>query len=228
MVEAALLPCVSLKVESPLTAGFVIGNGGSVVVSIRGSAGVTWLNNYDETGLWPSRSYFPGIQGFTLNGGGVMVHAGYLSAFEAMINPIMTAVRGALVENESRVLVVGHSQGGAIATMVATSLSGRVSNADVTLRAFGAPRQGNKAWADYVDSTLGDRARHVVNGNDIVPHLPPRNFGYTHSGGEVWKTDDGQWILCKGQENPMCANSVAPGTPDLHEGPYPGNVMMGC
>jgi predicted esterase len=57
-----------------------------------------------------------------------------------MIDPIMTAVKGALAENSNRVLVVGHSQGGAIATMVSTSLSGGKDSP----QSDGAPCPGNK------------------------------------------------------------------------------------
>ena len=44
---------------------------------------------------------------------------------------------------------------------------------------YGAPRVGNKAFADFVGAQAGGNFR-VTNANDLVPRLPPREFGYAH------------------------------------------------
>ncbi|GMK57542.1 hypothetical protein CspeluHIS016_0403760 [Cutaneotrichosporon spelunceum] len=201
---------------------YVIGNGHSVVVAIRGSEGTTWVNNFVAFLNEVKSDMFPEAKG-------IQLHAGFYSSFVKMINPITDAVKQALVANGGRVLVTGHSQGAAIATLVATSLQARLS-ATVTLRAFATPRQGNPAWADYVDKTLGDRVWRFTNYNDIVPDLPGETLGYRHTSGEVWRTKDGQWLLCKGQESRQCGMSqdAKSRSPDPHLGPYPGKVMMVC
>lgn len=60
---------------------------------------------------------------------------------------------------------------------------------------YGMPRVGNYHLADAVDQKAARREggffSRVVNGNDIIPHLPLRIpvkniFGYWHSDGEIW------------------------------------------
>ena len=44
----------------------------------------------------------------------------------------------------------------------------------------------------------------MINFNDDVPHLPPRDWGYEHNSGEIWILQDGTtYEACSGQENPV-------------------------
>lgn len=217
------------------TTGYVISNGGGlVVVGIAGSQsndkkGGTWWNNLWLLQKTPTQDHFPGSSG-------VRLHSGFYDDFVAMIQPIRAAVTKAQGDGNSRVLVVGHSQGGAVSTLMAASLQGSHPGMTVFGASFSAPRQGNTKWADYVDRVLSDRAPHVINYNDAVPNLPMRagelfwqKFEYTHPSHEVWITGDKQWIACKGRENTYCANSTMPKSFDSHGGPF-GTVkgMRGC
>lgn len=152
-----------------------------------------------------------------------------------MAKPMKEAVSRALPANGNKVLVVGHSQGGAVATLVAVYLKKQLS-ATVTLRAFGAPRSGNSKWANYVDDVLGSYGQHYINYDDLVPSLPPQEvipftgglYGWRHSSGEIWKTPEGPLVLCKGQENPGCFDSVKDHNIGSHTGNYPGGVGLGA
>ncbi|BEI86344.1 hypothetical protein CcaverHIS002_0606310 [Cutaneotrichosporon cavernicola] len=203
---------------------YVIGNGASVVVGIRGSEGLTWVDNFVAYLKPVSKSpdWFPGGQDLSL-------HGGFYDSFSIIIPAITLAVKVALSENKGQILVSGHSQGAALATLVATSLQARL-DATVTLRAFSPPRQGNPAWAKYVDATLGNRVWRLTNNNDMVTNLPLMGMGYRHTSGEVWRTIDGQWILCYGQESPWCGmgKDAVPRGIESHTGPFPPNIMMGC
>ena len=56
-----------------------------------------------------------------------------------------------------------------------------------TLYTFGAPRVGDTAFSKWFDqfAKIPNRYR-VTHGRDPVPHLPPENFGFLHSPGEIF------------------------------------------
>ena len=88
--------------------------------------------------------------------GNVRVHDGFQDAFLRSSATILSGVQNALAANNAtRVLVTGHSLGGAIATMDGVMLRKRLpASISVNTVVFGLPRGGNKAWADLVDSTV--------------------------------------------------------------------------
>merc|ERR1712000_456938 len=85
----------------------------------------------------------------------------------------------------ARVLVVGHSLGGAMANFMVIDLYQRFGKKTDYFYTMGAPRVGNTAFANYVDS-IGINAWRLVHARDMVPHLPTENMGFTHNGVEVW------------------------------------------
>ncbi|EIW67033.1 hypothetical protein TREMEDRAFT_64900 [Tremella mesenterica DSM 1558] len=170
-------------------------------------------------------------------GEGLQVHQGFYGAFERMVGAIAPVVQAAgggnvlvvghslgatrKVENQSKIKVtlvligrydktVAKSLGGALTLLMATHLQHLLgSNVTVEAIAFAAPRVGNQAWANYVDSTLGTRAQHLINFNDDVPHVPPRPWHFRQSSGEIWISEDGKtYVSCDGQENIHCSDSL--------------------
>lgn len=84
--------------------------------------------------------------------------------------------------------VTGHSLGGAMASVAATTISklGYVSSDKIKLITFGEPRVGNADYVTVLDNLLSYVFR-IVHAHDIVPHLPPMGLlGYTHHKSEVW------------------------------------------
>ncbi len=71
------------------------------------------------------------------------------------------------------VQVIGHSLGGAAASLCAVDLKLRYPAANIHLTTFGEPRTGNGEWARFQNFVLGQGVTRVVNNHDIVPHLPP-------------------------------------------------------
>ncbi|EFJ45180.1 hypothetical protein VOLCADRAFT_94625, partial [Volvox carteri f. nagariensis] len=147
-------------------------------------------------------------------GGGVgvvrfMVHKGFLSAYDSVRRTVFTLldeITGAGDKGDNwRVLVTGHSLGGALATLAAYELAERRplppprppitltparSVQNITLYTFGAPRVGNKAFAEEFDRLVPDAWR-VTNSNDIIPSVP-RLMGYCHVGHAVRLDSEGQ------------------------------------
>jgi len=57
---------------------------------------------------------------------------------------------------------------------------------------------------------LGERAQHMVNFNDLVPQLPPQEWGFRQSSNEVWISSvaDNNFVACPGQENAACQDGL--------------------
>lgn len=96
-----------------------------------------------------------------------------------------------------RVVFAGHSAGGALATLayydyVVVSAdrdadeAGQRRSPAAELVTFGSPRVLNHQAAIALEHTAPPRsAFRVVNGNDIIPSVPSRIFGYRHVGTRV-------------------------------------------
>ena len=98
-----------------------------------------------------------------------------------------------LIDRAERVVVTGHSLGGAIATLFAVKLA--LERPDVRPRVevvtFGAPAVGLTKFKSLVDR-LGLPITRIVHANDGVPFTPP--FFYRHVGRECWLSDHGLTI----------------------------------
>ncbi|EDR15374.1 uncharacterized protein LACBIDRAFT_301626 [Laccaria bicolor S238N-H82] len=169
---------------------------------------------------------FPGISS------SIEVHSGFAFEQAKTATTILAAVRKAIsAHRATKVTVVGHSLGAAIALLDSVYLPLHISG--VTFRAVvhGMPRVGNQAFANYVDAHLS--LTHINNKKDPVPIVPGRFLGYHHPSGEVHITESGSWVSCPGQDNPSteCIVGDVPNlllaNPSDHYGPYDG-VIMGC
>lgn len=210
--------------------GYVAKNASHAIVAVKGTntKSIESLINDIKFGFEDlDDSQFPGR-------GGAKVHDGFYDTWKNMRDPIVAAVNDALNGGANSILVVGHSLGAAAATIGAVHLQHYFSSrATVTARFFGCPRVGNPDFANYVDSTLGARAQHMVVADDIVPHLPPLLVMYRQSSNELWlpSVTDTVWRQCAGQENDHCSDQVSDKGDakfgSAHSGPYAG-VLMGC
>ena len=95
------------------------------------------------------------------------VHQGFFCAFEAELNPRLVF--------DKPVVITGHSLGGAIALLEAD----RLAECDVDIRevvVFGNPMVGAKSFQEKYEKILGEKTTRYVNGDDVVPHLPPIKY----------------------------------------------------
>jgi predicted lipase len=141
---------------------------------------------------------------------GCSVHDGFLEAISAVRNDMLSGVASVVqAHSPSSIKVIGHSLGGAMATLAAVELAvNEYSN--IVLMTFGEPRVGNKPFADWFDSqTAITSSYRVVNQHDMVPHLPPMLLNYHHVSTEVWFNTVDDYSVCNGSgEDPNCSDSV--------------------
>ncbi|EIN06274.1 lipase [Punctularia strigosozonata HHB-11173 SS5] len=175
-----------------------------------------------------SQSLFPGISS------SVEVHSGFRDSHSRSAEGVLAGVQAALAKYDTTsVTLTGHSLGAALALLDDVYLPLHLPpNTTFTTVAFGTPRVGNQAFADYVDANTN--FTHVNNLKDIVPTVPPSLFGYHSASGEVHiDYPSGQWVRCSGQDNTDAAcilgdvPNIFIGNVTNHLGPYLG-VEFGC
>lgn len=105
--------------------------------------------------------------GVTLEG---VVHHGFLGELKAVQAEVVAMLKQLKHTDGSdrKVLVTGHSQGGAEAALATRALAAAGFDVEVSYT-FAAPRTGTKEFADSVKTPV----HRIEFGDDIVPHLPP-------------------------------------------------------
>jgi triacylglycerol lipase len=162
------------SVADPSAFGFVVREvaTGEVLVCIRGTQTPReWLANFTAV-----PSPFNEVSGFGL------VHLG----FERMNRSVRTSIQQGLtgIDPGVRVTVVGHSLGGAMATLAAVDMKRNFGRTLVDVCTFGAPRVGKPDFRRNFNSEI-PRCFRVTNQFDIVPHVPSLLTGWVHVGDEI-------------------------------------------
>jgi hypothetical protein len=149
-------------VEHNAAQGFVASCSDLVLVCFRGTESTAdWLSNLK---VIPK----------AVNELGSSVHAGFWEQFEALRPQLERLISP---HRQLPLLVTGHSLGGAIAALAATSWA-----ASSNLRAlytYGQPAVARDRALDQLAEALGGHYHRLVNDSDIVPRVPP---GYRHAG----------------------------------------------
>ncbi|MCK5336956.1 MAG: lipase family protein [Gammaproteobacteria bacterium] len=115
---------------------------------------------------------------------GQSVHDGFAKTFKSMAPHLMRFMASKDMKGISTVHCVGHSLGGALATICGDW----VKNAYGTnpyIYSFGSPRVGLHSFADYCTSHVGSkRIFRAYHKTDIVPCIPTWPFSHTPVSGE--------------------------------------------
>lgn len=125
------------------------------------------------------------------------VHAGYKSGLNEVWRRLVDEIIDAQDEKQRPVTVTGHSLGGALATIFAVRCFVQVigDNPDASkLRpdqvvTFGAPRPGDKQFADWVrvmELDGGCSFHRWTTSNDVVPRVPLKKQGFRHGSDEFY------------------------------------------
>lgn len=143
------------------THGFVASNKELLVLAFRGSASHrNWLTN--------SRIARKDH-----------AHAGFAEAEEKSWD---LAISRLMADPGSRrILVTGHSLGGALALLSAR----RIGRGVARLVTYGQPRAVDEVAAAECQEKFGDRYLRVIQDKDVVPRIPAFTGGYRHCGGAV-------------------------------------------
>ena len=112
-----------------------------------------------------------GLPGYVHRGFGVSLQALWSAA--GGLAELLPAVRYAASRGR-RLMVTGHSKGGALAQLAALRLAstGVPDLTPAEIHAFAAPRTGNQTFAHAFDHAFPGRAWRFEYRDDIVPHLP--------------------------------------------------------
>ncbi|KAF8907797.1 alpha/beta-hydrolase [Mucidula mucida] len=145
---------------------------------------------------------------------GVLVHSGFLVAWNTVALQIITVLNEQLIfYPDFELIAIGHSLGGSIATLAAISLRMNFPDNKTRCYTYGAPRTGNKAFAEFFNDEFGSNSFRVVHGSDGVCTMIPRSIGYHHHGIEYWQKEDpaseDTTVRCSADgEDPRCSASV--------------------
>ncbi|KAJ7089807.1 lipase [Mycena belliarum] len=187
---------------------------------IHDSRSVSMLTDVSIAQMALNSALFPDISP------GIRVHSGFADEQLKTASSILAAVQTALEK---------YNASGAIALLDSVYLPLHLpAFVKVNTVAYGLPRVGNQAFADYVDAHLS--LIHINNQKDIVPIIPssiPFFVNYRQPAGEIHIQASGEWDSCPGQENEsdLCSAGDVPnifsGSIANHDGPYAG-VETSC
>ena len=127
-----------------------------------------WLNN--------ARAHLVAGAGIGVPG---YVHEGYAQSLDALwwgtggLGELLPRLRAAVAQGR-RLLLTGHSKGGALAQLAALRLAaGGHGLRAAAVHTFAAPRAGNHTFANAFEGVLAGSVWRFEFQDDIVPHLPP-------------------------------------------------------
>ncbi|KAJ1967577.1 hypothetical protein IWQ62_001769 [Dispira parvispora] len=145
------------------------------------------------------------------------VHTGFLEIYQTVADQVYDRATESLKEYpDYNLTIVGHSLGGALASLAAVdfTLRNKTLTEITNVVTFGKPRVGNEEYAAHYNS-LHLNSTRVVNKEDLVPHLPPESFNYRQEGVQLWilpnsTSNASEWCYeYDNEENPNCSDSLS-------------------
>jgi triacylglycerol lipase len=115
----------------------------------------------------------------------VKVHYGFLSQYKAIRGQIRTELYklSSIMGKPDHIYFTGHSLGGALASLHALDFQfkGFTTSENISVATFGCPMIGNAEFVESFNKRIPLNYRYV-NGDDYITKLPPKIFGYKHTG----------------------------------------------
>ncbi|KAL8844090.1 MAG: hypothetical protein Q9176_001496 [Flavoplaca citrina] len=167
------------------------------VLAFRGSSSVrNWITNInfpaEPTDICPSCT----------------AHDGFWDSWVEARPGVLAALKTAAASHpNNRVIVTGHSLGGAIASLAAAEI--RKSGITADLYTYGAPRIAGRVLSNFITNQNKGGNYRVTHKNDPVPRLPPVVLGFVHISPEYYISSP---------------NNVQPTTNDITQ--YSGSVNL--
>lgn len=161
---AAFSPPTGAALPMPQTRGIVLRRPGTTILAFAGTDPLVLAN-------WLTDLLF-----FVNDDG---LHGGFAAALAAAWTDVAALI--ADHDPSHRLLITGHSLGGALAVLAAQqAVIEHILLPEVYT--FGMPRVGTEAFARDYDAVLGARTFRLVHGEDLVPAVPPSGLGFHHVG----------------------------------------------
>ena len=146
-------------------------DGELVVVAFRGTANRrNWLINFNTFGTGANYG---------------KVHGGFYHAFQSA-RPALEQYIAQHASSNRKLVLAGHSLGGALATIAAAEWHNAYDL--LSVYTVGQPAAGKRDFREFVSNQFGDRFFRMVNEDDLVPTVPP---GYKHVGQLIQFEADG-------------------------------------
>ena len=110
------------------------------------------------------------------------VHGNFLKQFTSVKFQLMDIINDHKEAGITNIMFIGHSFGGAVATLAAACCKSHYPKYNVSCITFGSPRVGNKQFSEYFNDII-NCSKRVVYGDDILTKVP--YYFYKHVGGKV-------------------------------------------
>jgi triacylglycerol lipase len=108
------------------------------------------------------------------------VHRGFKKALDAVVLDVQQQIVTLRTSGQA-LWVTGHSLGAALAILCVAHLKQQGIPVN-GLYTFGAPRVGDKTFAERFNADFVSKTFRFVNNNDVVTRVPPRALAYSHVG----------------------------------------------
>jgi len=239
--HTGLASCCHCPVD---TQGFVAHNYDNVVISFRGSEMncSDWLTNLGVVTTYfdPEADVEAGTDGCCFGQLAFhqscleepdrptgLVHEGWYSAFLPVIPDIEEIVTPLLAQSPTRIIICGHSLGGALATaclgwmvrhyrLAAPECKHKVLQVTV-----GQPRFGCSGFNEWLREATLEMQRcgrfkvaRLVRSLDLVPAVPPKFLGFRHAHRKILLTRGGQLLIKP--DNDVVNHAELEHNPDAH------------
>ena len=140
-------------------------DGQQLTIAFRGTESVTdWIRNVMR--YRTACPYLPGTK----------VHAGFLSQYAGLQTQVMEHMH---TSRATRIIVTGHSLGGALATLCAAELATRFTTMSIACYVYGSPRVGDRRFVQAIENLSNLTILRIHVPRDLVTNLP--YFGFVHT-----------------------------------------------
>ncbi|MGI2105677.1 lipase family protein [Shewanella frigidimarina] len=154
---------------------------GDAIIAIRGTQLIADWGTNAQVGL-------------SVGDGNQIVHAGFNNAFASLRQQIATFLDKWRISNPGKAIhFVGHSLGGALASLAADWASVNNYASNINLYTFGSPRVGQQGFASANTHRLNQIFR-CTHGADVVPKVPLWPFIHAPYQGVEYRLDNSQGL----------------------------------
>lgn len=143
----------------------------TAVIAFRGS---------EETGItdWiTDLKFVQQVYPYGENSKNIKVHYGFIDAYKSVRDAVLKEAKST---PHKRILLTGHSLGGALAMLAALDIQYNQPDKDIVCYTLGSPKVGNAEFVKSYNKRVPKTFR-IVNVGDSVPGLPPLG-DYDHCG----------------------------------------------